>query len=143
MWLACRKTSLGGRVVRRRKSPLNIDSPVMRRVLDALARCGDLTTAEISMEACVGDNTLCGGGYLRFLVKEGRIHVASYRRNYSGAPSPVYRLGPGKPAKKPRPFTQAEKAARWRKRTGYRSKGTGFLVGVVLKSIASKRKTEE
>lgn len=123
---------------------LNVDSPSMRRILSVLEKHGDLDAEDIALEAHVSQNSLSSGGYLRYLILQGKIHIAAYRRNFVGSASPIYRLGPGKPAKKPRAYTDAEKSKRWRMRTGYRSKGKGFLVGVVLNAIADgARKTDE
>jgi len=97
-------------------------TPVMRRILAALDREGDLDAREIAEAAHCSYETLTGGGYLRRMVEAELIRVARYvRSTTSGPAAPIYSVTPGANAKRPKPFTDAEKCKRWRKRAGYRS----------------------
>lgn len=72
-------------------------SPAMSRILAALARHpGGLSREEIAKAAYVSETTLSGGGYLKRLRAEGRIHISGWRRSASGSFSiPLFSLGPG------------------------------------------------
>jgi hypothetical protein len=96
-------------------------TPAMRRILRALDEQGDMDTEEISEAACVGINTLSGGGYLTTLLLLGKIRVSRWVRNVNGAPTPIYSVSPGKSKPKPKPYSNSEKTRRWRLRSGYRS----------------------
>lgn len=117
---------------------LSTTTPTMQRILAALERHGDLDAESLSIEACVSIHTLAGGGYLKRLVEAREIHVVAYRRNASGPFIPVYRRGYGKPAKKPRPFTNAQKLRRSRARLGRtRARRKMALVSVLLTSLSN------
>jgi hypothetical protein len=61
-----------------------------------------MTREEIAERAFVSLNTLSGGGYLRELKSQGRIHVSGWRRNASGAfVIPQYSTGPGEDYARP------------------------------------------
>lgn len=72
-------------------------SPAIGRILAALSRHpGGLSRAEIAKAAYVSESTLSGGGYLKRLRAEGRIHISGWRRSASGAFTiPLFSLGPG------------------------------------------------
>ena len=95
-------------------------TPSMRRILSALDRDGDMEADEIAIAANVAESTLSGGGYLTKLLAMDMIRVSRWiRADKSGPPRPVYSVSPGKSATKPKPFTNAEKAKRWKRRAGY------------------------
>lgn len=48
------------------------------------------------------------------LRKEGRCHIAKWKRGTSGPPSPVYAWGPGEDAARPRAITERAKQKKWR-----------------------------
>lgn len=96
-------------------------TPVMLRIVAALERCGKLDAHELAGEACTCHNSLSGGGNLKKMQEMGLIHVAAWRRNSPGAPTPLFCAGPGAPAKPPRAYKPAERTKRWRQKVGYRT----------------------
>ena len=96
-------------------------TPVMQRILDALERDGDMDAHDLADAACTCHNSLSGGGYLRKLITLGFIRVSAYRRNYPGAPTPIYSITEGDPATPPKRFSCAKRTKRWRQKVGYRS----------------------
>lgn len=95
-------------------------TPSLRRILSALDKHGDMEPPEIAETACVGVNTLSGGGYLTKLLTMGLIRVSRWERADKCGPfRPVYSVSPGENAKKPSPYTNAQKSKRWKKRAGY------------------------
>ena len=52
--------------------------------------------------------------YLAALLGEKRIHIADWRRNSPGEPSPIYLLGNEPHKHRPRKFTQAQRIDRYR-----------------------------
>lgn len=96
-------------------------TPVMQRIIDALAQHGDMDAADLADAACTCHNTLSGGGYLRKMVERELIRVARWQRNAPGAPTPIYSVTPGKSAKPPRSYSASERTKRWRVKTCYRS----------------------
>lgn len=97
-------------------------TPVQKRILLALDKHGDMEADEIAEIACCSYETLTAGCYMRNLVNAGLVRVAKYRRALQSGPAvPVYSVTPGVNAKRPKPYTDAEKCRRWRKKSGYRS----------------------
>lgn len=96
-------------------------TPVQKRILSALEKHGDMMVDEIAEAACCSVETLTGGGYMRKLVQMELVRVARWVRSSTGPAAPVYSIKPGKSAERPRPYTDAEKSRRWRRRAGYRS----------------------
>lgn len=96
-------------------------TPLMRRIVHALEREGDMDARELADAACTCYDTLSGGGYLRKMLSQELIRVSGWRRNYPGAATPIYSVTPGKSAQKPPPISRSERARRWRKRVGYYS----------------------
>jgi hypothetical protein len=76
---------------------------------------------DLADAACSCVNSLSGGGYLRNMINRGLIRVSAWRRNNPGAPTPIYSVSPGKPAKKPPTYTRSERTKRWKQKVGYRS----------------------
>lgn len=77
-------------------------SRTVDRILHALQVSPGMTREEIAERAFVSLNTLSGGGYLRDLKDQGRIHVSGWRRNASGAfVIPQYSVGPGEDYARP------------------------------------------
>lgn len=96
-------------------------TPVMQRVLDALARDGDMEAEALADASCTCHNTLSGGGYLRKMLAMELIRVSGWKRNAPGAPTPIYSVTPGKSVKPPRVYSRSERTKRWRVKVGYRS----------------------
>lgn len=96
-------------------------TPVMRRVIDALERDGDMDVKELADAACTSLNTLSNGGYLRKMLEMKLIRVSKYLRNSPGAATPIYSTSPGVSAKPPRVYSRSERTKRWRVKAGYRS----------------------
>lgn len=98
-------------------------TPVMRRILAALDKHGDMDARDLAEAACCSHETLTGGGYLLHMIWCGAIRVIKYQRQLgsSGPAIPIYSSTPGPNAKRPRPLTAAQKCKRWRKRSKYRS----------------------
>lgn len=95
-------------------------TPSLRRILMALDKHGDMEAPEIAESACVGVNTLSGGGYLTKLLTMGMIRVSRWERAEKCGPfRPVYSVSPGESQKKPTPYTASQKSKRWKKRVGY------------------------
>lgn len=94
-------------------------TPVMQRIIDALERDGDMDAFDLAEAACTCHNSLSGGGYLRKLLERGLIRVASWRRNNPGAPTPIYSVTPGAPAKKPPVYSRSTRTKRWKQKSGY------------------------
>ena len=95
-------------------------TPVQRRIMLALDTIGDMDAHDLAEAACCSFKTLTGGQYLKRMVEDGLIRVAKYQRaTRSGPAVPIYSVTPGPNAKRPRPYTDAEKAKRWKQRTGY------------------------
>lgn len=97
-------------------------TPSLRRILRALDEHGDMEAPEIAEAACVGVNTLSGGGYLTKLLTMELIRVSRWERADKCGPfRPVYSTSPGESEKKPAVYTAAQKTKRWRKKVGYLS----------------------
>ncbi len=90
------------------------------RILVALDTHGSMNADEIAETAAVGKETLSGGRYMAKLVELGLVRVSKWERQLTSGPfRPVYSVRPGKHAEKPKPYTNAEKSRRWRKRVNY------------------------
>ena len=96
-------------------------TPVMQRVLDALARDGDMDAEDLAAAACTCHNTLSGGGYLKKMLDLKLIRVSAWKRNAPGAPTPIYSISEGESIKPPRAYSRVERTRRWRVKVGYRS----------------------
>lgn len=94
-------------------------------IVDALQRTGNLTYLEAAAATGLSANTIKNARYMDVLVKQGRIHVAAWRRNRAGPMVAVYAAGPGEAAAKPEALSHAEKCRRHREKqaalTGDRS----------------------
>jgi len=77
-----------------------------------LMQASPRTRAELAAATSIGINAM--GRYLAALKAEDKIHIAAWRQNCPGSPSPVYAAGPGKDKRKPRPMTEAQKQKRSR-----------------------------
>jgi hypothetical protein len=99
--------------------PISPDSPTMRRIVAALVAHGPMSPEEIVLEACVAERTLTSGQYLKILHDAARIHVHKWDRSHNGRPTAIWAAGPGKDAKRPKPYSVAEKCRRWRKASNY------------------------
>ncbi len=96
-------------------------TPVMQRVLDALARDGDMEAEELAEASCTCHNTLSGGGYLRKMLAMELIRVSGWKRNAPGAPTPIYSTSEGKSVNPPRAYSRVERTRRWKKKVAYGS----------------------
>lgn len=98
-----------------------VNSPGMKRIVAILEAQGPLNADEIAEEANLSPKTV-KASYLPILVAAGKVHVFRYQRNTASLPKPEYRAGPDprkhKP-KRPKALTPAEKAVRWKEKTGY------------------------
>ena len=78
---------------------------------------GDQTIASISEKTFISRRW--AREYLDHMRDNGAAHIARYQRELIGErtyPRAVFRIGPGKDAKKPSPFTSEQKSARRRQR---------------------------
>lgn len=48
------------------------------------------------------------------LHQEGLVHIAKWRRGYAGPPAPLYKLGPGADAERPKALTAKQRCKRYR-----------------------------
>lgn len=95
-------------------------TPSLRRIMISLDRHGDLEYEEIAERAHVAITTLRDGGYMLRLQIAGLVRVSRWiRSDNGGPPRPVFSASPGESAKRPAPFTPAQKCRRWKKRAGY------------------------
>lgn len=108
-------------------------TPVMRRVMDALAAHGDMDAESLAEVSCTCHNTLSGGGYLRRMLALNLIRVSKWRRNAPGAPTPIYSVTRGVSVKPPRAYSRSERTKRWRMKVGYR--GTEYARRQSLKLL--------
>lgn len=74
----------------------------VQRILQILRREPGLSKEEIAERACIGVNTLSGGGYLKTMRSQGLIFISGWRRNGSGGfTTPIYSIGAGPDYPKP------------------------------------------
>lgn len=109
-------------------------TPVMRRVIAALDREGDMDANDLAEAACTSRNTLCSGGYLRKMLELELIRISRWMRNAPGAPTPVYSVSPGESVKPPKAYPPSVRSKRWRQKVGYRSEE--YARGEALKKLA-------
>lgn len=123
--------------MRARRGIVTPGSPSMRRIVVALVAHGPMSPEEIALEACMSESTLTHAQYLKTLRAAGLVHVFKWDRSHNGPPTPIWAAGPGKDAKRPKPYSTAEKCRRWKKSTGYNRRSsearriqTTYLLGV-------------
>ena len=92
------------------------DSQGMNRIVSALERLGAMTYLEAAQATGLSANTIKNARYMDILARQGRIHVAAWRRNRSGPMIAIYAAGNGQPAEKPDPLSRAEKSRRNREK---------------------------
>jgi predicted ArsR family transcriptional regulator len=85
------------------------DSIGMNQIVAALEQMGQLTYLEAAQATGLSSNTIKNARYMDILVKQKRIHLATWRRNRAGPMIAVYAAGQGEAAKKPAPLSHAEK----------------------------------
>lgn len=104
-------------------------SPSAARYLERLECRGDATpdrlAADCHNQAKYAIN-LC-----RLLRDAGVIHVTAWRHNVNGAPTPIYRLGPGRNRPAPPPETIAQRMRRRRQSLVqlYGAKSANLILG--------------
>lgn len=104
---------------RRKTGP---DSPSMKRIVAVLEEHGPMGVDEIAELANISAKTLRSSGYMKTLEEAGRVHVFKYERSQGGPARPIYRAGHDTRKQgvwPPRRLTAAEKARRWKEKTGY------------------------
>jgi hypothetical protein len=92
------------------------DSLGLAKIESALKRLGPLSAREAAVATGLSENTIKNAGYMEVLVVQQRAHLLDWRRNGRGAMTPIYDHGPGKNARKPVPFSAAEKSRRYREK---------------------------
>ena len=102
------------------------DSPGMKRILAALERFGLLSYLEAAQTTGLSPNTIKNARYMDILVKQGRIHIAAWRRNHAGPMIAVYAVGPGQAAPRPSPLSRAESCRRSRDKKRVLSQDRGI-----------------
>lgn len=102
------------------------DSNGMHLIVVALGKLGRLTYREAAQASGLSPNTIKNARYMDILVKQKRIHIASWRRNHAGPMVAVYAVGQGDSAEKPAPLSHAEKCRRSRERKRVFSEGRCF-----------------
>lgn len=90
--------------------------PNRRRVLEALERGIPLSMKEIGEIAHVSPRSV--REYLQHLRAANEAHIAEWRDNSPGSPTPLWVLGTGEDAEKPVPMTDAERHRRDRAKDG-------------------------
>lgn len=104
------------------------DSAGMNLIVLALQRLGTLTYLEAAQATGLSSNTIKNARYMAILAKQGRIHIAAWRRNRAGPLIAVYAAGHGNPAEKPAPLSRAEKCCRCREKKLALSDNRGIAV---------------
>jgi predicted ArsR family transcriptional regulator len=94
-------------------------TPSMRRVMIALDEHGDMSAQEIAEVTGISDRYLVSSGVLKALREAGLIRVSDWQRNFPGSPTPIYSFTPGANKRKPKPYSEADIAKRWKERVGY------------------------
>lgn len=100
----------------------SINSVASRRIVDALwANLEPMTLEEIAEAAFISLGTVKSNGRMRMIQEAGLAHIAKWQRqiNHGGAPSPLWVAGPGENAERPKPYSDAQKSKRWKKKANY------------------------
>ena len=126
-------------VPRPRIDESNRDAPGMDRIVESLARYGQLTYREIAQFSGLSVNTVKNSGFLDALIAQGRIHIGDWRRSAHGPLSPVYACGPGVAAPKPAALSAAQKDSRHRARQRIAAQGIGLAAQMATLSASIKR----
>lgn len=82
-------------------------SPACARILERLECRGDDTHDGVAKPCHVSEKYACA--LMRVLKRAEVIHIVAWRHNTHGAPTPIYRLGPGKNKPMPKPETTAQR----------------------------------
>jgi len=102
------------------------DSRGMSQIVAALQQEGTMTYLEAAQATGLSPNTIKNARYMAILVKQQRIHIASWRRNQAGPMVAVYAAGPGQAAAKPAPLSHADKCRRSREKKRVLLQDRGF-----------------
>ncbi len=122
---------------RPRMTDVDRNTLLMRKIEEFLDDNGDATPREIAVGVEVTLDSLCNGRYMEILELQGRVHVADWQRSQNGGPFvPVFRFGKGRRKERPKPFSEAEKARRYRQRKRLLSEDVALLP-LVLYGIAA------
>ena len=110
--------SLGNRIdlPRPRFEDEDRNSEGLNRIVSALMHHGALTYLEAADVTGLSANTIKNARYMDILVRQGRIHIAFWRRNRAGPMVAVYAAGAGESAEKPAVLSPAEKCRRSREK---------------------------
>lgn len=87
-------------------------SPACARFLEYLECRGDASPDRLAA-ACHAQPKYAIN-LMRLMRGAGVVHVRAWRHNSNGAPTPIYRLGPGKNKPAPKPETAAQRCRRRR-----------------------------
>lgn len=100
--------------VKPRKNKKNMDNKGLESIVRALEEHGQMTYREIAEKTGLAHTTIKNAKYMEVLVVQKRVHVSAWRRSKNGPMTQLYEAGPGTNAKRPTPYSQAEKSVRHR-----------------------------